>query len=231
MGGWRLPSVYPEGRRFIVAALVCAVVAFLWTPIGGLVWPCLIIAGWLAAFFRDPERAVPDRPDVVVAPADGIVTRIAVAAVPGRDPQPGAVTPSDTLRITISPSLFDVHMHRVPIAGHVVRLASRMAESGPRRADAPPEDERLYVIERSDGVHVVVTQTARALGRWLTSFIKSGDIVAKGQRLGFARFLTTVDLYLPIGVTAQVAIGQRTVAGETIIGLLGDHPPLTATLQ
>ena len=224
---WHWPTIHPEGRKFaLIAAAVCAVTAYLaWETIA---WPLGALTLGIAAFFRDPERVTPQGERFIVAPADGLVTLIKKVAPPREltvDDGSGNGVLADTplTRISIFMSVFDVHINRAPIGGTVKRVVYIPGKYLNADLDkASEENERQHIlVERSDGVSVGFTQIAGLIARRIVPFIKAGDILAAGQRVGLIRFGSRVDVYLPEGTEPRIVLGQRIVAGETVLGEIG----------
>ena len=224
---WSWPPVHPEGRKFgaIVAAL--CLVAFLlgWS---WLAWLLVLLTVGVLAFFRDPRRVVPQDERSIVSPADGLVTLIQKVSPPreltmedGTGAAPMSAEP--VTRISIFMSVFDVHINRAPIGGtvrRVIYIPGRFLNADLDKASE--ENERQHVmIERSDGLTVCFTQIAGLLARRIVPFIKPGDFIAVGQRVGLIRFGSRVDVYLPAGTEPRVLLGQRVVAGESVLAELG----------
>jgi phosphatidylserine decarboxylase len=225
---WSWPAIHPEGRRFGVIAVAIALAVLLlldWEIIG---WPLMLLALGVFAFFRDPQRVVPQGEDVIVSPADGLVTQIARLVPPIElqrpDPTgaPGLGTEPVT-RISIFMSVFDVHINRAPVGGTVRRVIYIPGKFLNADLDKASEDnERQHVlIERPDGVPIGCTQIAGLVARRIVPFVKPGDIVATGQRIGLIRFGSRVDVYLPAGTDSKVVLGQTMVAGETVLAEIG----------
>lgn len=227
---WNWPAIHPEGRKFGLIAVAVALVTLLlldWEIIG---WPLLMLSAGVFAFFRDPERVVPQGDDLILAPADGLVTMICQVPPPlelqGPDPTgaPGLGSEPVT-RISIFMSVFDVHINRAPVGGTVRRVVYIPGKFLNADLDkASDENERQHVlIERPDGRPIGCTQIAGLVARRIVPFVKPGDIVAAGQRIGLIRFGSRVDVYLPQGTDTTVLLGQKTVAGETVLAQLGQQ--------
>jgi len=220
---WRWPSVHPEGRKFVVIA--AAVAALFWWVIDWD-WLGYVAAGvtiWTAAFFRDPIRTTPATEGLIIAPADGLVTMI-TNVPPPRELQGEDGLPADpVVRVSIFMSVFDVHINRTPIAGTIVKVAYIAGKFLNADLDKASEDnERQHIlVEGPDGTRVAFTQIAGLVARRIVPWIKPGDRVVAGQRIGLIRFGSRVDVYLPAGTSSQVLLGQRTIAGETILARLG----------
>ena len=229
---WRWPAVHPEGRKFIlIAAAITAVFAFLaWET---LAWPMAGITLWVAAFFRDPVRTVPQGADLIVAPADGMVTLIQTVLPPREMMGPDALGDLPMTRVSIFMSVFDVHINRTPIGGtikQVTYIAGKFLNADLDKASE--ENERQHIlVEGADGTRIGFTQIAGLVARRIVPFVKSGDIVAGGQRIGLIRFGSRVDVYLPAGTSSQVLLGQRTIAGETIVGRINTRELIEGVAQ
>ncbi|GAB5349637.1 Phosphatidylserine decarboxylase proenzyme [Alteriqipengyuania sp. 357] len=227
-----LPSVHPEGRKF---ALICfglaLIAAFLaWETIA---WPLGFLSLCILAFFRDPERVVPRGDNLLLAPADGTVTQITQMEPPRELQGEGGMVPGAVTRVSIYLSIFDVHINRSPCAGTIGDMAYVPGKFVNAELDkSSEENERQHiVITRTDGLVVGMTQIAGLVARRIVPFVKPGDIVAAGQRVGLIRFGSRVDLYLPAGTAPQVLMGQRVIAGETVIGRLGEAVELDGLQQ
>ncbi|MEM1195249.1 MAG: phosphatidylserine decarboxylase [Pseudomonadota bacterium] len=226
--GWTWPSIHPEGRKYGVIAVGISLVFLLFLNWGFVGWPLLALSAGVFAFFRDPERVVPQGENSIIAPADGIVSLISAVEPPlelqvedgsgSRGLPPGPVT-----RISIFMSVFDVHINRAPIAGTVRRLVYMPGKFMNADLDkASEENERQHIlIERGDGALVGFTQIAGLVARRIVPFVKPGDTLAKGQRVGLIRFGSRVDVYLPAGTEPRVLLGQTITAGETVLAEFG----------
>jgi len=174
----------------------------------------LLLTLFTIYFFRNPERTPPADERAVVAPADGTV--IVVERVP-RTP-----LGCEALKISIFMSVFSVHINRVPYSGRIVELIhspGRFFDARDERASC--ENERNQVmIETAGGVRLAFVQIAGLIARRIICYPKVGDILERGKRYGLIRFGSRVDVYLPVGVTPLVKLGDKTVSGETVLGRL-----------
>jgi len=223
---WRFPSVHPEGQRFVLVAVGITLLLTIVSKV--LFWPMVGLTVWVAAFFRDPVRTTPQGDDLVVAPADGLVTMIQRVPVPREMGGPDGLEPGERVRVSIFMSVFDVHINRSPIAGtirQVVYISGRFLNADLDKASEENERQHFVVEGRPgpDGTprRIGFTQIAGLVARRIVGYAKAGDMVAAGQRVGLIRFGSRVDVYLPEDTVPQVALGQRTIAGETVIGRVG----------
>ena len=216
---WRFPAVHPEGHKYVA---ISAGITLLLTIISNvLFWPLVGLTIWVAAFFRDPIRTAPVGDDLVVAPADGLVTMIQRVAIPRE--LVGELGEAPLVRVSMFMSVFDVHINRTPIAGtirQVVYISGKFLNADLDKASEENERQH-FVVEGRDGRKIGFTQIAGLVARRIVGFAKPGDMVATGQRVGLIRFGSRVDVFLPDDVAPQVTLGQRTIAGETVIGRVG----------
>lgn len=219
---WRWPSVHPEGRKFLLIAGIVTLCFWLlgWEILG---WLMLGVTVWVAAFFRDPVRVTPTGADLIVAPADGLVTQIAEVPPPPEIAGLDGLANVPMLRVSIFMSVFDVHINRTPVAGVLRKLVYIPGKFLNADLDkASEENERQhFVVERPDGVRIGFTQIAGLVARRILPFVSMGAELTTGQRVGLIRFGSRVDVYLPAGTTPEVLLGQRTLAGETIVARIG----------
>ena len=229
---WRFPAVHPEGRKFGAIAIGITLL-FLILHWNILAWLMAGVTVWVFAFFRDPVRVTPADPNVLVAPADGLITLIQTVPPPREIAGPDGIGAEPMVRVSIFMSVFDVHINRTPIAGtirSVVYISGKFLNADLDKASEDNERQHI-VVERSDGLRIGFTQIAGLVARRIVPFVKPGDIVAAGQRIGLIRFGSRVDVYLPAGTLPRVALGQRTLAGETVIARLGESEPVTGVFQ
>jgi phosphatidylserine decarboxylase len=222
---WRWPSIHTEGRKFVlISAVITLCFALLgWSILG---WLMLGVTAWVASFFRDPVRVTPMGDDLIIAPADGLITQISEVLPPLELIGEDGLAEAKMLRVSIFMSVFDVHINRTPITGLVKKIAYIPGKFLNADLDkASEENERQhFVVERADGVRVGFTQIAGLVARRILPLVSMGTQLTAGQRVGLIRFGSRVDVYLPAGTTPQVLLGQRALAGETIIGRIGQAP-------
>jgi phosphatidylserine decarboxylase len=229
---WHFPSIHPEGRKYVVIAAVAALATYtLISHFAG--WLLIGVTIWVGTFFRDPIRTTPRGDKFIVAPADGLITMITKVPPPPELRGPDGLTDAEYVRVSIFMSVFDVHINRSPIAGRVKRIAYVPGKFINADLDKASEDnERQHLlIESANGVKIGFTQIAGLVARRIMAFVKEGDIVEAGQRVGLIRFGSRVDVYLPQEAAPRVALGQRAIAGETVLGIIGLDMPVTGASQ
>jgi phosphatidylserine decarboxylase len=213
--------VHADGYKFLAVGAVVALLLFwLWPP-GA--WVAVLALAYVAYFFRDPPRVTPLREGLIVAPADGRVSSIERV----RPPRELGLGDEPRIRISIFLSVFDVHIQRAPVAGRIVRSVYTPGTFLNAALDKASEENerRALVISAPAGVEVGVVQIAGLIARRIITFAQEGDSIGIGERFGLIRFGSRVDLYLPPGHGALVAVGQRAVGGETIMADLKSTEP------
>lgn len=208
-----LTPIHRLGYPFIAAF---AVATLLLSYFGSWAfWIGVLLTAWCIYFFRDPARVTPTRPGLVIAPADGVVMLIEQAPPPPELGLAGTPLP----RVSIFMNVFDVHVNRSPIDGLVRKLAYRPGKFFNASLDKASEhnERSSAVLDLEDGRQLVVVQIAGLVARRIVGFVKEGDRIAAGSRIGMIRFGSRVDVYLPEGTAPLVVEGQRAIAGETIL--------------
>jgi len=210
-----VPPVHPAGLPFISAGLAVAAIG---RNHRRLRRAGLLAAGACAAFFRHPPRVPPTRPGAVVAPADGLICVIDSAAPPAELGMGDAPLP----RVSIFLSLLDAHVQRAPVSGEVIAVQHRPGRFGSADlASASTENERTSLrIRTASGAEVVVVQIAGMLARRIVCDAHVGDKLLIGETYGLIRFGSRLDTYLPPGTELVVKVGQRAIAGETLLAEL-----------
>jgi phosphatidylserine decarboxylase len=209
----QLTPIHRESYPFITGFAVATLVLFwLWPPLG---WLGAIATLWCVYFFRDPSRVTPIREGIVVAPADGRVCQV-VNAVPPRELQLGE---RPLPRVSIFMSVFDCHINRSPVAGRIERIVYRAGKFISADLDKASEDNErnAFVIIAGSVQRVAVIQIAGLIARRIVCFVREGDSLGAGQRIGMIRFGSRVDVYLPEGTRVLAGEGQIAIAGETVI--------------
>src|SRR5215467_12912169 len=208
----QVAPVNPEGYPFIGGlALASLVLMWLWSPLG---WLGVMLTAWCFYFFRDPARVTPLRDGLVIAPADGRITRI-INAMP---PAELALGDKPVPRISIFMSVFDCHVNRSPVTGRIERMAYRPGAFVNADLDKASDDNErnCLMITTAAGARIGVVQIAGLIARRIVPFVKQGTSVGAGERIGMIRFGSRVDVYLPEGARPLAAEGQTTTAGEAI---------------
>jgi phosphatidylserine decarboxylase len=208
-----LPPIHRQGWPFIAIFLVAALLlGWLWEP---LFWLGLIATAWCAYFFRDPVRVTPDDPSLVVSPADGVVVGTHARVPPPELEMGTASLPC----VAVFMNVFDVHVNRTPVAGtitgHAYHHGKFLNASFDKAADE--NERRSWRLRTASGREVGLVQIAGLVARRIVPFRESGDVLAAGERIGLIRFGSRCDIYLPEGTAPLVLVGQRTIAGETVI--------------
>jgi phosphatidylserine decarboxylase len=216
----QIPPIHPEGYPFIgTFALASLVLFWIWTPLG---WIGTVLTLWCTLFFRDPVRVTPQREGIVVAPADGRVSRVTDALPPaemglGARPLP---------RVSIFMSVFNCHINRSPAAGRIEQIVYHAGKFLNAELDKASEDnERNAIVITTGGARIGVVQIAGLVARRIVSWVREGQTLAAGERFGMIRFGSRLDVYLPEGVKPLVAEGQTAIAGETILADLRQSDP------
>lgn len=215
-----IKPMHREGIRFVAIFAAATVLLFMLSTILG--WIGVILTIWCYYFFRDPERVTPDRPGVMVSPADGVVSLMERAAPP---PELG-MPDRPLMRISVFMNVFNCHVNRTPIAGEILKVAYRPGKFFNASLDkASADNERMSLrIGVDGGQEIAVVQIAGLVARRIVCFVEAGDTLTTGERFGLIRFGSRVDVYIPDGVNPLVSVGQTMIAGETV---LAEMPPYT----
>jgi len=216
MLGTFIKPMHPEGIKFVAVFAAVTVGLFVISSILGWIGVGLTI--WCYYFFRDPERVTPERPGLIVSPADGIVSLIE-QAVP---PEELGMADVALTRVSVFMSVFNCHVNRTPIAGTVTTVAYRPGKFFNASLDkASADNERNSLcIRMEDGQDLAVVQIAGLVARRIVCFVKPGAQMQTGARFGLIRFGSRLDVYLPPGTEPLVSLGQTMVAGETVLAQL-----------
>ena len=209
-----LVPIHREGYRFIAIFAAVTLVLF-WLHAGPLAWIGVILTLWCAYFFRDPERVTPMRDGLVISPADGRISAIEEVIPPAELDLPR----EPVTRISVFMNVFDVHVNRSPVDAAIRRIAyvpGLFVNADLDKASLDNERQAL-TLERPDGQRIGVVQIAGLVARRIVKCVNEGDSLSAGQRFGLIRFGSRVDVYLPQGVRPLACIGQRAVAGETVL--------------
>ncbi len=207
------PIIAREGWPFIAIALVAAAGIHAYAGFGWAAFPWLI-ALFMVQFFRDPPRQIPGEAGAVLSPADGRIVSVEKA----RDPY----LERDALKISVFMNVFNAHSNRSPVDGVVEKtwyFPGKFFNAD--LAKASTENERAVIYLRTpDGRDVTCVQVAGLIARRILCYAKEGRQLARGERFGFIRFGSRVDVYLPVTATPRVSVGDKVYATETILAAL-----------
>ena len=214
--------IHREGWRFI-AIFSAITLLFFWIGFQPIGWIGVILTAWCAYFFRDPERVTPMAEGLVISPADG-----RVSAIENVIPPPELDLPRETMtRISIFMNVFDVHVNRSPISARITKLTyvpGLFVNAELNKASEDNERQAL-TLQTANGTQLGVVQIAGLIARRIVKFTNEGESLQVGQRFGLIRFGSRVDVYLPKGVAPLACLGQRAVAGETVLADLAQMGP------
>ncbi len=213
-----LVPIRREGLPFIAGLLFAALFfGWFWQPI---LWIGLILTAWCVYFFRDPPRVTPLGADLVVSPADGRVSAVAI----GVAPKELGLGEQSRRRISVFMNVFDCHVNRAPLPGTVKTVAYTPGVFLNAELDKASEgNERNGIVLETAHGPVGVVQIAGLVARRIACFVGEGEELAAGQRIGLIRFGSRVDVYLPVAANVLVAEGQTMIAGETVIARFGEE--------
>ena len=203
------PIIAREGWPFLSfsIALACVATYFLaaWS------FPFWIVAIFVLQFFRDPPRNIPENPDAVISPADGRI----VVVEKTQDPYAGR----EALKISVFTNVFNVHSNRAPVDGKIEKVEYFPGKFVNADLDkASIENERnALIISTPNGQLVTCVQVAGLIARRILCYVNAGDLLSRGQRYGFIRFGSRVDVYLPLTARPKVTVGDKVSATETIL--------------
>lgn len=206
------PIIAREGWPFLTIAVVVAALATYFC--GAWSFPLWIIALFVLQFFRDPPREIPQAANAVLSPADGRIVVVARAHDPYTD--------REALKISVFMNVFNVHSNRAPVDGKIEKVQYFPGKFVNADLDkASLENERnALAITTTSGHSVTCVQVAGLIARRILCYVKAGDTLARGQRYGFIRFGSRVDVYLPLTATPKVTVGEKVSATETILAEL-----------
>ena len=205
--------IHREGYPFIaIFAVVTSLLMWAWAPLGLVGF---VLTVWCVYFFRDPDRTTPVREGLVISPADGLVVSIRPAPPPpelemGTDPR---------MRIAIFMNVFDCHVNRSPCEGTITKKVYSPGLFLNATLDKASEDNERMALRMTTvtGKDVAFVQIAGLVARRIVCKVAAGDMLKTGERIGIIRFGSRVDVYLDAGMSPMVVVGQKAVAGETIL--------------
>ena len=201
-----------EGLPFVIGAVIVALF-FGWIGWMILAFFALVLTAFIAYFFRNPERKIPTRPNVILAPADGKVIHVG-------EVDEERFLKQRMMKVSIFMSLFDVHVNRAPVSGKVIQRSYRPGKFFAANQDKASvlNEQNAIIVELENRFQILVVQIAGLVARRIVCYPKAGDSLKKGEIFGLIRFGSRVDLYLPLTVRFYVKVGQSVKGGETILG-------------
>ena len=213
-----LPPVHKEGYPFIFCFGIATILLFMMGQVfflfSWLGYLSLLLTIFTFYFFRNPERVTPQGENLIIAPADGIVSNI-VEKVPPSEIDMGT---DPLIRISIFMSVFNVHVNRCPVSGTIHKINYRPGKFiSVQDKDSEDNEREEYSVITKNGIKVGFVQIAGLVARRIVSFVKEGDSLVAGERFGLIRFGSRLDVYLPKGIAPKVVLGQVAVAGETVL--------------
>lgn len=206
------PIIAREGWPYLAGVALVALIA---TKLGGMgwAWPLWIIFVFVLQFFRDPPRLVPIAENAIIAPADGRI----VAVERTDDPYAGR----QALKISIFMNVFNVHSNRIAVDGVIRKIQYFPGKFVNADLDkASIENERNALVIEANGMEITLVQVAGLIARRILCYVRVGDRVKKGERYGFIRFGSRVDVYLPLNAEPLVVVGDKVSATTTLLAIL-----------
>ncbi|WER44896.1 phosphatidylserine decarboxylase [Cupriavidus sp. WKF15] len=210
------PLIAREGWPFLAGAFLISLLVHV---SAGFWWalPLWIITLFVLQFFRDPPRPIPSQPNAVLAPADGRIVSVEKA----QDPYAGR----EALKISVFMNVFNVHSNRASVDGKVEKLEyfpGKFVNADLDKASTENERNAVVIRRAADGQIVTLVQVAGLVARRILCYTKVGENLSRGQRYGFIRFGSRVDVYLPPSARPRVTIGEKVSASSTILAELDE---------
>jgi phosphatidylserine decarboxylase len=204
-----------EGLPFLIPMVLLTVMLGI---LGWKVWMSLgiLLSLFIAYFFRNPKREIPNLQNIILSPADGKVIHVGEC-------EEDRFLKEKALKVSIFMSLFDVHLNRAPVSGKVLEkkyLPGQFLVASVEKSSLLNEQNAM-ILETEDRIKILLIQIAGLVARRIVCYAKAGDLLRKGEIFGLIRFGSRVDLYLPPEVKPIVRVGQHVKGGESIIGYRG----------
>lgn len=201
-----------EGLPFLIPMMIFTIFSGI---LGWTVWMSLgiLLVLFIAYFFRNPRREIPDLQNVILSPADGRIVHVGEC-------EENRFLKKKTIKVSIFMSLFDVHLNRAPVSGRVLDrnyIPGRFFAANVEKSSLLNEQNAM-ILETEDRTKILLIQIAGFIARRIVCYAKAGDLLRKGEIIGLIRFGSRVDLYLPPEVKPIIRIGQHVKGGESIIG-------------
>ena len=209
-----LSIIHKEGWKFSAISLLISI--FLAVTIPLLSFFGFLITFFILWFFRDPDRNTPIIEGKIISPADGKVCLID-SSTPPKELNYGN---EEMLRVCIFMNVFNVHVNRSPVKGKIKKIEYKEGSFFNASLDKASEknERNSVIITTENGIEIIVVQIAGLIARRILSFVNDGDQLKSGERFGLIRFGSRVDVYLPKTFKSEIKVGDKTVAGETILG-------------
>ncbi|MDO9535305.1 MAG: phosphatidylserine decarboxylase family protein [Bacillota bacterium] len=203
-------AIARPGYPYVIAALVVTI--FLYTKVSFLTPVFLFLTIFIAFFFRDPVRTSPQGENLILAPADGKIIKVEKIFEPN-------FVEGEALKVSIFLSIFNVHINRSPVKGTIsmIKYIPGSFFAAYKDEASLSNEKNLIGIETEEGRFLVV-QIAGLIARRILCWVKMGDRVERGMRLGMIKFGSCTELYMPLKVDLKVREGDRVRAGETVLG-------------
>ena len=218
-------KIHQEGWIYFIVSSILAIISFSFFSFIGYFF--LILSAFIFYFFRDPIRTIPTE-DVIVSPADGLITYIGKSNAPKE-----CNTKNQFLKISIFLNIFNVHVNRTPIAGkinNIVYVPGKFINATLEKSSSDNE-RNIITIQKENNDIVIVSQIAGLIARRIICDLKINQHVIKGDRFGIIKFGSRVDLYLPSNYPTIVSEGQNVIGGETIISNPNNISKISKTLK
>jgi phosphatidylserine decarboxylase len=212
MNSYPHPIIAREGWPFLAASLALSIAASAWCAVWSI--PLWIITLFVLQFFRDPPRDIPTQSNAVVSAADGRVIVVEKTF--------DEYLQREALKISVFMNVFNVHSNRAPVDGTVQQrwyFPGKFLNAALAKASLENERNALWIKTR-DGQDVTCVQIAGLIARRILCYVDQGDMLHKGQRYGFIRFGSRVDIYLPLTAKPKVSLGDKVSASSTILAEL-----------
>ena len=214
MSSSKRPFIHPEGWRFAITFFVISIfLGFVSTAISIIGYLLTIFTLW---FFRDPERNTPYNSNSIISSADGKVCLIDESY----PPKEVSMSQEKMKRICVFMNVFNVHINRSPVSGTVKAIVYKEGQflnASLDKASEKNERSSLVINSTNNGPEIVVVQIAGLIARRILGFVSSNDNLAQGERFGLIRFGSRVDIYMPLDAVTKCTVGDKVVAGESVL--------------
>ena len=208
------PIIHPEGWKFAFIFFVISLLTYLvYVPISIIGFLLTLFTLW---FFRDPSRNTPVDSNLIISSADGKVCLIDEAY----PPKEVSMEQEKMKRVCVFMNVFNVHVNRSPVAGvikNIVYKEGQFLNASLDKASEKNERSSLVISSANSGPEIVVVQIAGLIARRILGFVSSNDNLVQGERFGLIRFGSRVDIYMPLDAVTKCSVGDKVVAGESVL--------------